>query len=434
LRLTTPGLSPVSLAVAVRVARVTWPTIAASGVAGLLTGIYHANGRFTWPALVPVLSAILNLALVFVLAREWGVFGVAVAGAAGLFAQAIFLLRDVTGRDRLKLSFNWRHPGVAQVASLLWPLVLSGLLIRYTPVVDRYLASGLQEGSIAHLGYAFKLVSFLSVFLSTGIATVAFPRMILSAAARDIDALQKSVSLTLRVMWLGVVPAIAVGIALAHSLIIVFLQRGAFRQSDAETVAALWQIYLLSLGGLCLGNVTRRAFYALKDTRTISVMGVVEAVGYAVYTSQLARHFGASGVAIGYVVYFSLSIAWQVPVLLWKLGRKGGPELFSSFVRTTGAAVIAGGGAFAFAAFWASPWLQLAFGGAAGGLIYAVCLQIWGGPEVEWTTRALKAAASMAGHHQGDVVTFALNAEPPGDAEAAAPVRFRRELRQRDLK
>lgn len=392
LRITTPGLSAHSLAMAVRVARVTWPTIAASGVIGLVTGICHAHGRFTWPALVPTLGAVLNLALVVVLAPIWGVTGVAVAGTIGLFTQAVFLLRDVAGRGRLVASLEWRHPGLARIASLLWPLVLSALLIRYTPIVDRYVASGFHEGAIAHLGYAFRLVGYLALFLSSGIASVVFPRMALDVAVQDLGGVRRTLSLAMRVMWLGVAPVIGTGIVLGHPFIVVLLERGAFRAADAADVSTLWQIYLLSLFGSCLGGVTGRAFYALKATRLIAVMGVVEAVGYAVYTPILARHLGVAGVAMGYVLYFSVSIAWHIPVLLWKLGREGGAELTLSFARTTAAALVAASAAYGSAALATAPWLSLAVGSAAGGLAYVACLAVWGGEEVAWAARALKAA------------------------------------------
>lgn len=394
LRLTTPGLSAESLDVAVRVARVTWPTIAASGIIGLVTGICHATGRFTWPAIIPVLGAVLNLVLVLVLAPRWGVFGVAVAATVSLFVQTAFFLRDVVGHDRLTLSFDWRHPGIARVATLLWPLVLSALLIRYTPIVDRYLASGMPEGAIAHLGYAFKLVTFLVVFIPSGIAAVVFPRMALDMSLRDLDGVRRTISLAMRVMWLGVAPLIAIGAVLAYPFITVLLERNAFVAADTAQVAVLWQIYLLSLIGACLGSVTGRAFYAMKATRTIAVMGVIEAAGYAAYTSYLAWRFGVVGVAIGYVLYYSLSIAWQVPVLMWRLGRKGGPELLSSFGRTLAAAAVAGAGAYAVASFWGAPWPQLIGGGMIASALYVLCLRLWGGPEVQWTTQALKGMAA----------------------------------------
>lgn len=394
LRWTTPGLSAESLALAARVARVTWPMIAASGVVGLITGICHANGRFAWPALVPALGAILNLALVWVLAPRWGVVGVAVAGTVAVFAQVIVFLRDVAGPGRLVVSFDVRHPGIVRVSALLWPLVLSALLVRYTPIVDRYVASGMPEGAIAHLGYAFRLVSFLAMFLSSGIAAVVFPRMAFDAALRDHHGVRRTISLAMRVMWLGVAPIMTTGIVLGHPFIAVLLERGAFRAADTAEVATLWQIYLVSLVGSCLGSVTGRAFYAMQSTRVLAVLGAVEALAYAGYASWLAWRFGVTGVAAAFVLYYTVSIGWQIPLLLHKLGRGGTPELWGSFVRTCGAAVVGAAGAYAVTALGPSNWMQLIAGGLTSVLLYVICLLGWGGPEVQWTTRALKGATA----------------------------------------
>jgi putative peptidoglycan lipid II flippase len=147
LRLTTPGLSEPTLRLAARIARVTWPSMAAAGITGLLTGMYHAKGRFGWPAVIPVMGAALNLALVVVFAQA-GVIAVAVAGACSVVMQTVALAWGLAGRRRLHASFRWMQPGVAHVLWLMWPLALSNIVIRYTPVVDRYLASSLPEGAI----------------------------------------------------------------------------------------------------------------------------------------------------------------------------------------------------------------------------------------------------------------------------------------------
>jgi putative peptidoglycan lipid II flippase len=401
LRLTTPGLSPASLALATRLARITWPSIVASGVSGLLTGIYHAKSRFGWPSAVPIVAALFNLALVLALVRPWGISGVAVASVVGLTVQTVLLLWLLVGNDRLRLSFDWRHPGVARLSSRLWPLVLSGLLIRCTPVVDRYVASNLPPGSIAHLGYAFKMVSLMTLFLSTGIATVVFPRMAFNTASHDLAALRATMSTGLRMMWLGVAPFTTIGIALALPLIATTLERGAFQPHDTRAVATLSQIYFLTLFGSCLGSITGRAFYALKDTRTVAAMGVVEAVAYVVYTPWLAARFGADGVAAAYAIYFTLSIVWQFPVLRVRMGRTGGRRVISAFLRTGSSALVAGLSAVAARGATTYAPLQLVVGAVVGGVVYVAAQWCWGGDDVRsiadsvwaWTTRARPASA-----------------------------------------
>jgi len=263
LRLTMPGLSSPSLQLAVQVAIITWPTVVATGIVSLLASIYQAQGRFGRPAVVPVIGGTVNLGLVLLLVRPLGVVGLAIASLLSICLQAVLLFPFIFGPSRYRPALNWNHPGVRQVLHLLWPLVLSGLFIRATPIVDRYLASGLGEGAISHLGYAFKLLGLLATLISTGLTMVLFPRMAANIAESDVTGLRRTVSQGLRIMWLAIAPVTCIGAALALPVTTILLQRGEFRPTDTRAVASLLQIYLLSLAGMCLGSITGRSMYAL---------------------------------------------------------------------------------------------------------------------------------------------------------------------------
>lgn len=382
LRWTTPGLSPESLDLAARVAVFTWPTLVVTGLASLLTGIYQAQRRFGWSSAAPVIGALLNLGLVVALARPLGILGVAISATAGMTLQLILLAPIVLRSGRFRVSFNYRHPGVRHVLHLLWPLVLSGLLIRWTPIIDRYLASNLGEGAISHLSYAFKLLTLFTVLISTGITTVIFPRMALNTATGDLRGLGHTVSMGLRLMWLVTAPAITLGAALSVPLVSTVFLRGQFGRADAVRVAAFLQIYLWSLIAGTLGNITGRAFYALKETRIIAIMGVVEAVAYAVYAPRLVMWLGAAGIALAYVLYYNASLLWQLPVLRYKIGKAGGRTILISFLRTGLAAAIAGAAAWLITVFMPNSWVQLVLGGTIGLVIFLVIAWLLGSSEV----------------------------------------------------
>ncbi len=379
---TTPGLSAESLDLAVQVARFTWPTLVLTGLATLITGIYQAQHRFGWASAVPAIGAALNLVLVALLVRRWGVVGVAVAATVGMTLQFILLTPIILRSGRFRFSFNYGHPGVTQVLHLLWPLLLSSLLVRWTPVIDRYLASGMQEGTISHLNYAFKLLSLITILISTGITTVIFPRMALNTARHDLSALGRTVSNGLRWMWIVTAPAVTVGAALAVPAASVLFVRGRFTPADAVEVGGLLRIYLLALIAGSLGNITARAFYALKQTRTIAIMGVLEAVAYAIYTPLLARRLGAAGVALSYVVYFNFTLVWQFPILRYKMGNQGGRKILLSFCRTAIAALAGGITAWLITKGFHDLMSQL-LAGIAGLAAYGVMLFILGSPEAQ---------------------------------------------------
>jgi putative peptidoglycan lipid II flippase len=376
LRLVTPGLAEESIQVALRVARITWPTIVATGLLTLLTGIYQAQGRFGWPAMVPMLGAGVNLLVVLLLARSWGVVGVAVAATVSAVLQVVLLLPGILARQRYRLVFNWRHPGSLLILRLLLPLVLSSLMVRWTPIIDRYLASRLSEGAISHLGYASKLMTLVALLTSVGISTVVFPRMALNSADGNLQELRHTVSMSLRLMWMLVAPVMSLVIALALPVLTTMFQRGAFNPNDVQEVAKLLQVYSLALISMCLGSITGRTFSALKDTRILAIMGAVEAVAYLVYTPLLAQKFGVVGIAWGYVIYFNFSLVWQVLVIRYRTGNTGGAAVLRSFLRIGAAGVLSGAVAWGLSQMLAYPSMQLLCGGSLGLAIYLAAL-IW---------------------------------------------------------
>lgn len=359
LRWMAPGLSPESLDMATRVAMITWPTIMATGLVSLFTGIYQAHQRFAWPAAVPVIGALVNLGMVVALMRSLGVLGVALAATTSLVLQATLLLPIVLGSGRVRFMLNLQHPGLRRVMHLLWPLVLSALFMRWTPLIDCYLASGLGEGAISHLGYAFKLTNLCAAFISGGISTVIFPRFALNTAGGNMTGLRQEISWGLRGIWLTTAPAIFIGGALALPFVTILFQRGQFSTVDAQAVAVLFQVYLFAMAGMCLGNITGRAMYALQRTRVIAVMGILEAISYALYTPLLAKLWGISGIAGGYVLYFGLGLLWVLFFVRYQTGNFGGRTVFKSFIKTTFAAMIGGAVAWMIAATVGNPWPQL---------------------------------------------------------------------------
>jgi len=382
LRLTAPGLSSATHLLATQIAMIAWPSILAVGLVSVFTGILQAQSHFGWPATVPVLGAIVSLCVLIALANWLGIVGLAIATTLGMVTQAALLLSVGIRLGRYRSVLNWRHPAVWQVLHLLIPLVLVNVVTKSTTLLDRFLASGLSEGSISHLGYALRILSALSAIISTGIATVIFPRMAVNMTKSDPSAFRSTVSVGLRFMWLAVAPVIAIGTVLALPMIITVFQRGRFSFADSTAVAGLLQLYMLALAPACLGSIAGRSFYAMKDTRTLAVFGTIESIAYVIYTPILAHYLGAVGIVLGYVLLFNGSLLWQVVTIRYKVGNSGGGNVVRSFIRTGLAAMLGGATAWSMTQLTSNAWLQLLLGGIFGLLAYNLGLWILKSPEV----------------------------------------------------
>ncbi len=375
-----PGLDAERLELAVRLSYWTWPVLAVSGCVTILTALHQASQSFTRPAAAPLAGSLLAIVMLPPLAAPFGITALAAAYVASLLLQALLLLPLLSG-GRCRLGFDARNPGLRRVLALLAPLVLSGVLVRATPVVDRFIASEFEAGSLARLGYAFRLISVAALFISSGLASVLFPRMAIEEGAGDRAALRRTIATGLRAIWLAVAPALALGIALAPDLVAVLFERGRFTPEDTAIVARLLRIYLPALVGMCLAEITGRTMYALSDTRTPAVVGSLEALVYALYAPWLGRRFGLDGVAAAFVVFYSVSLAWQWVVVRRRLGSFAENALARSFATTAAAAVLAGFAARQAGLLLACPWSGLVVAGGGGLLLYALLLLLLRSPD-----------------------------------------------------
>ena len=381
IRLSTPGLAITARVQAAHAAIAAWPMIVPTGVYSLLSGIYQADGRFGWPAAAPVLGGLVTIGVLALVVPSFGVIGLAASMTIGAVVQAA-LLMPVLGGGRFRFTLNWRHQGVREVFELVTPLVLSGLVVRWTPVVERFLASSLPAGSIAKLGYAFTLTTVLSRLLATGISTVIYPQMASDAVASQPFALAQRIGQGLRTMWLGVAPAITIGIALAPSVIAVAFRRGQFGADDVAAITPILRIYLVGLLGMCLGTITGRGFYVIRDTKTLARFGILEALAYGVYTAALAAAFGLKGIAWGYVLYFTGSLSWHIMLLARRTTALISRDFVLAVARTTIAAIVAGMSAWAVAEMLSSAIGALSVGGIVGLIVYVLTLRWLGCDEL----------------------------------------------------
>jgi putative peptidoglycan lipid II flippase len=202
-------------------------------------------------------------------------------------------------------------------------------------------------------------------------------------------------------MWLAIAPAMAIGIALALPLVVAAFQRGQFNKNDAAAVAGLLQVYLLALAPACLGNITGRGFYALKDIRTFSGLSSIESVVYMFYTPLLAHLLGPKGVALGFVLFFNISFVWTAIILRYRTGNVGGSMVLNSFIRTGLAALLGGVVAWATTHLTSNVWLELIFGGLSGLLVYGMSLCLLQSAEINQIRNSLRATKAFKSSWRG---------------------------------
>jgi putative peptidoglycan lipid II flippase len=386
--LTAPGLGAdigrqdEVMAKAVELTRIMLLSPLLFAVSGIITGILNGRQRFLLTAIAPMLY---NASIIFgalVLARPWGVEGLAIGVVLGaalhLGVQVPGLVRE---RMRYRPALDLQDAATREVLRLMGPRVVGLAAAQFNFVITTIFASQISVRAIPNLTYAWVIATLPLALFGMALSTAIFPRLAEQVAEGDIEGMRDAVSRAFRAIMFLTVPA-AMGLAfLREPVTVLLLQRGAFTPEDAAVTAAAVGFYCLAIVPLAGIEIHSRAFYAMGDTRTPVTLAVGGVAVILVLSWLFWERFGVEGLA------FAVSAAawseWLVLYVIY-LRRTGGTaagDLDALARYSVAGALMALALALTstFAGQPGSAWaaLPLAAGGAVGGAALYFAMALW---------------------------------------------------------
>ena len=153
-------------------------------------------------------------------------------------------------------------------------------------LVNIRIASGMPEGSVAGIGYAFMIMTTPLIVIAQSIGIASLPALPAQVARGRLDEMRATLAATLRGVLLLALPASLGLILLRGPLVAVLFERGQFTSTPPNLVAWALLWYAAGLVGHSVVEIVYRAFYALHDTRTPVFVGAA-AMGLNVVFSLL---------------------------------------------------------------------------------------------------------------------------------------------------
>ncbi len=240
-----PNQDPVVVATLLRL---TIPAILFLNISGILTAALQARRRFGYTAFTAAMFNVVMIAVVVVFQKSLGVAALALGLLMGSLTQVLMQapgLRDVP----VKLSLNWRLPGVAQVIKLFLPVAGGLVLAQIAVQVSFIFASHISEQGPATMRYAAQVIQFPLGMVVSAVAAAILPPLS-SAVGHDFKA---TLAQGLRLVWTLIVPASVGLFVLAAPVIALLFEHGAFgSQATAYTASAL----RAAVPGCCLPRWT----------------------------------------------------------------------------------------------------------------------------------------------------------------------------------
>lgn len=320
-----PRFSPDTQALTTHLTRIVLPAQIFFLVGGVVNAVLLARERFLAAAVAPLLYNGGIIAGGIFLAPLLGVEGFAWGALAGSVAGP-FLAPILLGRGTIPLRprFAPLAPRFRSYLLLAAPLLVGQTLLTVDEWYLRWFGGLLAPGTVARLTYARRLMLVPVSVVGQAIAAAALPTLSRLHAEGRHEELARTVMATLRTgLGLGLLTAGACA-ALAHPLVQLTFQRGAFGPADTVAVAGLLAVFCLSVPAWVTQQIAVRDFYARRDTWRPMLLGTGVAVAAIPLYLGLARSGGADGLAVASVAAMSVN---ALATLLLARRLHGGPSL-----------------------------------------------------------------------------------------------------------
>jgi len=206
--------------------------------------------------------------------------------------------------------------------------------------VNRILASGLTEGSIAALNFSNRLSLFITSLFSAAIVSVYYTSMSKYFTTGEELLFKKLLKNTINISGLLIIPASFGLIVLRLPIVQLIFERGAFDSAASIMTSIALLYYTIGLIGFLLRDVVSRAFYALKDTKTAMINGSIAVIMNIILSIVLVPYLGLGGLALGTSISGILGTILLMFSLYKKIGDYGLRNIMYTFIKIIAASAI----------------------------------------------------------------------------------------------
>jgi len=318
-------------------------TVLFSVMGTLLTFVYHSYKSFIIPAIGRLVEDFLIL-IVIVFFYKTGTKSIAMGTILGVFCSFLLKCPIVIkhGFKYIKNVFIVIDRNTKRIFMLALPLVFGVSVFRINMLVDRFIASTLPEGSISSLNYGYQLISLCLGIFSVPLASVIFPLLSESVAKNLKEYSRDLIIKGMEFFALILIPISILFFLFNRKFISLIYQRGNFDCEDLTFTAQALAYYSVGLFLFGFGMIIQRAYFAIQETKTLSIISVTMIGLNLIFDLILVQFLGLGGIALATSLVQLVWIGILIKHLNKKIGKLFTKEIYIFFSKIILASLIGG--------------------------------------------------------------------------------------------
>lgn len=327
--------SPETFALCVELVKYGMPVIIFSAWQGILTGYLQYHGKFAAVGAIAIPLNVVYIIYLLVASRHGGAVGLTIAMVLGTLAQFLFLLPGALKLGyRPGIVFDLQDKYMREATLLSLPVLVSVSITNINVMVNRKLAAGMGVGASSVLYFSNKMNTMIFGIFITAVTAVVFPILTKTFAENNIQQGKRIMNASIKTVLFLTVPAMIGMFILARPIIEIAFVRGNFSKESGLLATSTLRCYCLSLVSLSILSVVNRVFYAIQDTKTPFILGIVNVSINVGLNLLVARHYDVNALALSVSIATTVATLISFYLLKVRLGNLGTKSYIKALIKT----------------------------------------------------------------------------------------------------
>lgn len=292
------------------------------GLTNILVGYQQANNKHYGANAIAIPWSGAAIILI-ILAHYYDERILAYATPAAYFAQTIFLLFLINSHFKFLPSKKdlFDFSGIQSILSSTFIILPTLLMIQSNSLIDRIIATNLEEGSISALAYSDRIITlFIGIFI-LGLSSIIFPKLASDHKENNHESFSSNIRKSIQVTMIAAIP-VSIGLIFFHREVIYLVYfRGAFDLNSLDLTSSCLLFYSLGLIFIGPREIITKSFYAKKSSFSPLIAAAITILSNTALSLYFSKFLGVKGIALATSISLGISLLYLIFGLRKNIGN-----------------------------------------------------------------------------------------------------------------
>lgn len=292
------GYSEDKQQLAANLTAIMFPMIIFTGLAFSFVGLLQSFGEYNIPSIISLVSNVAIIIYYVTLGKTFGIYGLAVtmiiAWSLQFFIEIPWIKKFGV---KFRPDFKFRDKYIVQAIRLAGPMLIATWVQPLYTVINQRLASNI-DNAVTYIQQSSRLYLIVTGVVSFVVTNLIFPKLAQAIADKRDDDAKKLFSVSIRAMFLVILPLMAGFMILSRPVTSIIFRYGRMTAEDVSAISVLLKYYSIGMAGLAINEVLSKTFFSMRDSKIPMRNSILSMIVNVVLAYILFNFMQARGLAL----------------------------------------------------------------------------------------------------------------------------------------